>query len=324
MKSHGLFRFAVGLLALALVLGVAAPAARAQGDGPRTITDVMGREVTLDSAPQRVVGMSASITEVLYAIGITPVGATEDIDYPEAAASLPTFGSGYQPDLEALAALEPDLIIANAQLNGQIMDQLEAIAPTVAVLILTPADVAATIRLVGQATWHETAAEYLAHAYDSLLSLVQEEAPADGPSVLIVVGTLATPNYGKSSTYLGDMVTMLGGTVVGDDQPDAGPFPGYAQLSVEQILDADPDVILTITRGAPGATCRRPRSGSWRPIPTGASPRTSASSATTSPGGRWLGAGGGGGRGGRRGRGAGPGASRPCGWFSATRHIWGC
>lgn len=254
MKSHGLFRFAVGLLALALVLGVAAPAARAQGDGPRTITDVMGREVTLDSAPQRVVGMSASITEVLYAIGITPVGATEDIDYPEAAASLPTFGSGYQPDLEALAALEPDLIIANAQLNGQIMDQLEAIAPTVAVLILTPADVAATIRLVGQATWHETAAEYLAHAYDSLLSLVQEEAPADGPSVLIVVGTLATPNYGKSSTYLGDMVTMLGGTVVGDDQPDAGPFPGYAQLSVEQILDADPDVILTITRGAPGAT----------------------------------------------------------------------
>lgn len=254
MKSHVLLRFAVGVLALALALGVAAPAARAQGDGPRTITDVMGRAVTLDSAPQRVVGMSASITEVLYAIGITPVGATEGIDYPEAAASLPTFGTGYTPDLEAIAALEPDLIVASAELNAQIMDQLEAIAPTVAVLILTPADVPATIRLVGQATWHETAAEYLAHAYDSLLALVQDVAPAGGPNVLIIVGTLATPNYGKSSTYLGGMVTLLGGTIVGDDQPDAGPFPGYAQLSVEQILDADPDVILTITRGAPGAT----------------------------------------------------------------------
>ncbi|WP_119068434.1 ABC transporter substrate-binding protein [Aggregatilinea lenta] len=254
MKSQVLLRFAVGVLALALVLGVSAPAALAQGDGPRTVTDIMGRQVTIESAPQRVVGMSASITEVLYAIGITPVGATEGIDFPEAAASLPTFGTGYQPDLEALAALEPDLIVASADLNAQILDQLEAIAPTIVVLIQAPSDVPATIRLVGQATYHETAAEYLAHAYDSLLTLVQDTAPADGPSVLIIVGTLSTPNYGKSSTYLGGMVTMLGGTIIGDDQPDAGPFPGFAQLSVEQVLDADPDVILTITRGAPGAT----------------------------------------------------------------------
>ncbi|HML23650.1 MAG TPA: ABC transporter substrate-binding protein [Aggregatilinea sp.] len=254
MKSHTLLRFVIGVLAVALVLGAAAPSAWAQGDESRTVTDVMGREVTIDSAPQRIVGMSASITEVLYAIGVTPVGATAGIDYPEAAASLPTFGTGYQPDLEALAALEPDLIIGSADLNAQILDQLEAIAPTVIVLIQTPSDVPAVIRLVGQATYHDTSAEYLAHTYDSLLTLVQDSAPADGPSVLIIVGTLSTPNYGKASTYLGGMVTMLGGTVVGDDQPDAGPFPGYAQLSVEQVLDADPDFILTITRGAPGAT----------------------------------------------------------------------
>jgi len=252
MKRHPLFRLLAVMLALALALG-AAPAVLAQDDGARTVTDAMGREVTLEAAPERIVGMSASITEMLFAIGITPVGATEGIEYPEAAASLPTFGMGYQPDLEALAALEPDLIIANAQLNAQIIGQLEAIAPTVAVLVLTASDVPETIRLLGEVTWHETSAEYVAHAYESVLSLLQAQAPEDGPSVLIIVGTLDTPNFGKSSTYLGDMVTLLGGTVVGDDQPDAGPFPGYAQLSIEQVLDADPDVILTITRGMPGA-----------------------------------------------------------------------
>jgi len=74
----------------------------------------------------------------------------------------------------------------------------------------------------------------------------------EGPSVLIIVGTLQMPNFGKSTTYLGDMVVKLGGTIVGDDQPDAGPFPGYAQLSLESVVEADPDMILTITRGAPG------------------------------------------------------------------------
>ncbi len=254
MKPTTLFRrFVIGLLALAFVLGLSAPFAAAQdGGGPRTIVDAMGREVTLETPPQRVAGLSASITELLYAIGVKPVGVTEGMDYPAEAAALPTFGSGYQLDLEALAALEPDLLVADAQLQAQMADQLAAIAPTVFVLTLTAKDIASNLRLVGQATWHDTEAEYVAAPYDTLLKVLELSKPASGPSVVIIVGTLDQPNYGKSSTYLGDMVALLGGTNIADDQPDAGPFPGYAQLSVEQVVEADPDLILTITRGAPG------------------------------------------------------------------------
>jgi iron complex transport system substrate-binding protein len=233
------------------MLAVGAAAAQ---ESPRTITDMMGRQVTIDAPPERVVGLSASITEMLYAVGVTPVGATQDIDYPPAAASLPTFGTGYQLDLEALAALEPDLILANVQLQAQIAEQLEAIAPTVFVLILTPADIPVNLRLIGQATWHETTAEYAAAPYDTLMQVLQTAAPEEGPSTLIIVGTLGQPNFGKPETYLGSMVDLLGGTNVAAGLPDAGPFPGFAQLSIEEVLDADPDIILTITRGAPGAT----------------------------------------------------------------------
>jgi len=244
-------RLWVGLVVLA-ALALSAPLTLAQGEGPRTVTGFMGRSVTLEQAPARVVGMSASINEMLFAIGVTPVGATEGMDYPPAAADLPTFGSGYQPDLEALAALEPDLIIANAQLNMQFMDQLEAIAPTLPVMTLTAADVPANIRLLGQATWRDTAADYVASSYEDFLALAgQLGAGKESPTVLIIVGTLGQPNYGKSSTYLGDMLARLGATNIADGREDQGPFPGYTQLSAEAILEADPDFIFTVTRGVP-------------------------------------------------------------------------
>ncbi len=244
------------LVILALAFSAALPLALAQDGGefePRTLRDFIGREITISEQPQRVIGMSASINEMLFAIGVTPAGVTAGMDYPPAAASLPTFGSGYQPSLEALAALEPDLIIGNAQLNMQILGQLEAIAPTFMMMTLVPEDIPANVRTLGTLTGHDTEADFLASAYEGYLSMAASAGSAhtDGPSVLIIVGTLDVPNYGKTATYLGAMAATLGATNIADDKEDAGPFPGYAQLSIEEILDADPDYILTITRGAP-------------------------------------------------------------------------
>lgn len=251
IRLNRMRRILIAGVALVLVLSVGLPFVAAQdGDGPRTLRDFVGRELTLDAPPQRIVGMSASINEMLLAIGVTPVGVTAGMDYPPEAASLPTFGAGYQPDLEALAALEPDLIIGNVQLNMQFVGQLEAIAPTFMMMTLVPSDIPENIRTLGQLTWHDTQASYLADAYDQYLAMAGEVgALKDGPSVLIIVGTLEVPNYGKSLTYLGSMAATLGATNMADAEADAGPFPGYAQLSVEAILDADPDFILTITRG---------------------------------------------------------------------------
>lgn len=254
-RSSAMRRMALTVVVLIMLAALGLPFAGAQQGGEaRTIVDFVGRQVTLEAPPQRIVGMSASISEMLFAIGAKPVGVTAGMDFPPEAASLPTFGTGYQPDLEALAALEPDLIVANAQLNMGILDKLEAIAPTIMVMTLKASDVPHNVRLLGQATWHDTEAEYLARAYDGYLNMAAQIGALhaeNGPSILIIVGTLDQPNYGKSETYLGDMVKRLGATNIADGEADAGPFPGYAQLSIEAIVDADPDYIFTVTRGAP-------------------------------------------------------------------------
>jgi iron complex transport system substrate-binding protein len=246
-------RLIAALLALALLAGLGAPLASAQeGAEPRTIVDFVRRQVTLETPPQRVVGMSASISEMLFAMGVTPVGVTAGMDFPPEAAGLPDFGTGYQPNLEALAALEPDLIIGNAQLNMNILDKLEAIAPTIMVMTMTASDVPHNVRLLGQATWHDTQAEYLARAYEGFLALVDRLGAAhQGPSIAFIVGTLDVPNFGKSTTYFGDMAKRLGAINIADGEADAGPFPGYAQLSIEAVVEADPDFVFTVTRGAP-------------------------------------------------------------------------
>ncbi|MCL4238668.1 MAG: ABC transporter substrate-binding protein [Anaerolineae bacterium] len=246
-------RIISALLALMLIAAVGVPLAAAQeASEPRTIVDFARRQITLEAPPQRVVGMSASISEMLFAIGVSPVGVTSGMDYPPEAAALPDIGTGYQPNLEALAALEPDLIIGNAQLNMNILDKLEAIAPTIMIMTMTASDVPQNVRLLGQATWHDTEAEYLARAYDGYLALADKiGASHEGPSIVFIVGTLDVPNYGKSATYFGDMAKRLGAVNIADSEADAGPFPGYAQLSLEAIVDADPDFVFTVTRGSP-------------------------------------------------------------------------
>ena len=78
----------------------------------KTVTDQLGRRVTLPHRPQRLVSLAPSITEIIFAIGQEHrlKGVTRFSDYPEAAAMLPTVGSYTRPDLERIVALNMPLI----------------------------------------------------------------------------------------------------------------------------------------------------------------------------------------------------------------------
>ncbi|KOS00518.1 ABC transporter substrate-binding protein [Paenibacillus polymyxa] len=105
--------------------------------GPVTVKHNRG-EITLNKPAQRVVVLEWTFTEDLIALGVQPVGNADNANYkvyvtPEAAldSNVVDVGTRNEPNLEAIAALKPDLIISNVDGNEAIYDQLKAIAPTI-------------------------------------------------------------------------------------------------------------------------------------------------------------------------------------------------
>ncbi|NTJ18584.1 iron-siderophore ABC transporter substrate-binding protein [Agrobacterium rhizogenes] len=105
--------------------------------GPVTVKHKRG-ELTLDKPAERVVTLEWTYTEDVVALGVQPVGNADNANYKvwvtsEAALddSVMDIGTRSEPNLEAIAALKPDLIIANADNNTAVYDQLNAIAPTI-------------------------------------------------------------------------------------------------------------------------------------------------------------------------------------------------
>ena len=93
-------------------------AAAATSTFPLTIKDDAGRDVTIPKPPQRIISLSSSNTEILFALGLENrvVGVDQYSNYPPSAKSKPTVGDFANPDLEKIVALEPNLILADPYL----------------------------------------------------------------------------------------------------------------------------------------------------------------------------------------------------------------
>src|SRR6266540_105393 len=100
-----------GLLLLAVA--ACAPGERAPARGPVSVTDDAGRTVALAAPARRIVSLLPSFTEILFAIGAGDrvVGRTKWCDYPPAALAVPSVGEGLPPNIEAVAARHPDLVV---------------------------------------------------------------------------------------------------------------------------------------------------------------------------------------------------------------------
>ena len=156
----------IGLLAFTFL--ALAPAARAAGGG-LVVTDDLGNAVALKQPAQRIVSLAPSVTEIVYAAGAGSrlVGVSAYSDWPPAARKLPVVGDAFRIDLERIAALKPDLVIAWASATPASARQ--ALAKLgIPVLLFAPrklADIAAEIRLVGRAAGTAATADRAAAAF---------------------------------------------------------------------------------------------------------------------------------------------------------------
>jgi iron complex transport system substrate-binding protein len=230
------------------------------GPAPPTLDlakDDMGRSVDLPKNPTRIVAMSPSVVELMYAVGATPVGRPTSADYPEQAKTVPSFGLSYQPNLEEVVAMKPDLLIADSIIQGNIIDQLTSIkVPVFALKIASFDDVTHALRVTGALTGNKDAGETKAKELETKLAGLKSKLPSAGVNFMVLVS--AGPGQfiaAKDGSYLIDVVKQLGGkSIVTSSEPDNFRFPGFTDYSPERIVEKNPDVVFTLSLGGPPGT----------------------------------------------------------------------
>lgn len=242
-------------LTLATLALVALPVAALAQQFPATVTDVIGRTVTVESAPQRIVTTSPSALELLYAAGGTAIARSSTALGVPGADALVDIGNAYTPSPELILAQSPDLIIADASLQAHLAASLGALgAPLLYVGAVQYSDIPASLRLIGQVTGNAEAAEAAAVAAETTAADVAA-AVADLPptrTLVIVAGRDGTLSVALNDSFIGNLVGIAGGLNVAADVPQNGQIPGFAVVSPETIVATDPDVILVVVPGQTG------------------------------------------------------------------------
>ena len=219
--------------------------------GGVAVTDDAGRRVTLSAPARRIVSLSPAVTELLFALGAGDwvVGRTTWCDYPPAARAVPSVGDGLNPNLEAVAARRPDLVILyRSALNETAAQQLARLGIAASVVRQDRLeDLARAAGLVATLTGRGAAGASLARGIDSLLHAPAPPAPAAARRRVAFVVWDNPPMVIGGGSYLDELATLAGTENMFHDIPAAS-----ATVSLETIAARDPDVIAVLAdSGAP-------------------------------------------------------------------------
>jgi len=229
----------IPLLLLAACTG--RPAARSL-----SVTDDWGRRVALAAPARRIVSLSPASTELLFRLGLGDrvVGRTHFCDWPPAARAVPDLGDGIGPNVEAVAARHPDLVVLYASAaNRAAADHLAAMGIGTAVLKLDRSDdLRRAARVIGALAGARAAADSFVAAFDSAFRAVAAGVPP-GPRPRLYVDAWASPpmTVGRGS-YLTEVIEAAGGENVFGDLAASS-----ATVALEAIAERNPDAILYLT-----------------------------------------------------------------------------
>lgn len=215
--------------------------------GAVTVTDMTGREITIEEPVTKVVALTAADCEILFAIGAgdTLVGRGEFCDYPAEIADVPAVESGSETNIEQIIALAPQVVFMNtmAQTEEQVQ-QLEDAGITVVVSEAKDIEgVYFAIDMIGAVMGKTDEAAAVVDKMKATFKDIEEKSTADGsPTVYFEVSPL---QYGLwtagSGTFMDEIAKMLGLTNAFADVKD------WAEISEEQVIERNPDYIVTIS-----------------------------------------------------------------------------
>jgi iron complex transport system substrate-binding protein len=213
------------------------------------ITDLSGRKVTFDKVPESFATLSMGDMDIIDVLGGKIVGRPDTkLTLPDELKKAQVIGNAHQPNFEQIASLKPDVLVAN---NG-----FQKNVPTVegqgTQVIISSAnsvqDIQKNIELYGTVMKKEDKAKEINQKMNDQMKKYEKKSDV---KALLVYGAPGTYLAALPTSLSGDILEKTGGKNIASDFPETKEYPQYAQLSVERIIEANPDVIYLITHGDP-------------------------------------------------------------------------
>jgi iron complex transport system substrate-binding protein len=242
-------KICIAVIILGLLAGLAGCQPQFQ---PGTYTDDIDRQVDISEVPERIVSFGPSITEILFALGLEDnvVGVSDFCDYPEAAKSKEKIGNAFSPSVEKVVALEPDLVVTVE--HEQFNSDLDSLGITF--IVLSPGDVRSivdSISLAAEVTGKAKEGKRLVEDMEATITRVADSVKDATKVKVFFIVDATDPNSPWTAgpgSFIDDIINMAGGENVA-----ASATGDWVQISTEEIVNSDPDIIIiqTMMGGVP-------------------------------------------------------------------------
>lgn len=209
-----------------------------------TVTDMMGREITLAEPVTRIVALTAADCEILCALGCEDalVGRGEYCDYPASVLDKPSVQSGYETNLEQIIALQPQVVLMGTM--AQSVEQVEALEQAGIRVVVSDAQsiegVYTAIRMIGTLMGKEAEAEAIVADMQAGFAEIAKRSQDTGKTVYFEVSPLQWGLWAAGKgTFMDEIAGLCGLTNLFED------MDGWVEVSEETVLARNPDYIVT-------------------------------------------------------------------------------
>lgn len=209
---------------------------------PYTFVSSTGDEVIIESEPQRIVSISPTFTEIVFGIGAGDrlVGRTDYCDYPAETAEIPSVGSMTQPSVEAIVALEPDVVLVSF-MEDEMLEKIELSGATVVQMPSsnTIEESYAAMEELGRIlNVNNQTTEMLEGIKADIQEVAEKVQGLEPVSAYYVAGFGQGGDYtAGGNTFMNDLIEAAGATNAGSDAE------GWS-FSAEKLIERDPDFII--------------------------------------------------------------------------------
>lgn len=216
---------------------------------PVTVTDAIGKEITLEEAPDRIVSLTPSNTEILFALGLDEeiVGVNDNDNYPAQVAEKTRIG-GIEYNIETIISLQPDIVFAQESSMFTLESAIEQLeASGITVFVVEDADTFdetyETIEVIGTLTDKDEEAEKIISSIQSKLADIQSKLQGVAPkTAFMVVGALPDIYVVGQNTFMNEMLKII-------NVENAVKEEEWVLYSAEQFIAANPDSIVFTYEG---------------------------------------------------------------------------